>query len=249
MKAMIGVGIFEKEDMIEWHLRGISENFPQGTEVVFYFEACKDGSEAQFDKLAPEILIGKKFSKGSYTEHLLEVGVHCWLIDRFLESDCDVLVIPQDDNRFTQSIMTSLHTLWDRYGTRLGWISGRDGYGYGYSGMVCSPFSDSNATKRCLPIGDFEEVLMMNTGPVVYFRHVVKKVGKPDTSLPWFFWDDLCLRCHENGMVNVLLSMPALHTKFGRVGNNPDLFKPELVARCLKTFQDRWRDKHGRNPL
>lgn len=249
---MVGVGVFDKVDMIGWMLEGIRDNFdPSQTEVVFFFEACTDESESEFDRLAPIVLEGWRCSKGASEDHINEVGVHCWLIDRFMESACEALIIPHDDNRFTRPLVPDLRKLRDRYGDSLGWISGRDGHGIGYADMCCSPFSKSTgAPMRALEIGTWEEVLMMNTGPVVYFRHVVEKVGKPDVSLPWYNWSDYSLRCHHAGLKNILLSMDCLHEKFGRVtANPPELYNDKLVADCLKRLNERWAPVLGRNPL
>jgi len=251
MKAMIGYGVFQKPDMFPWYMTGIRENFPPDTVVRFYHEA----TTLEFPEhvlcgfAAHDTLDGWDFAQSGSEAHLLEHGVHRHLIQQFMETDCDVLIIPQDDNRFERPLLPDLQKLWDKYGTDLGWISGRDGHGFGYEGMVCSPFSDSGAEKEKLPIGEYREVMMMNTGPVVYFRHVIEKCGWPDKDLPWYWWSDYSLHCHNHGLKNILLSMDCLHEKFGRCGSNPGLFSDELVARCLKTFNERWAPVYGRNPL
>jgi hypothetical protein len=250
MRCVIGYGVFAKRDMFRWYMEGIRENFQPETIVRFYHEACDtDDGYAEYLKLKDDVLAGWDVNSGGAPEHILEHGVHRYLIERFLETDCDVLIVPQDDNRFQRPLLPDLQKLWDIYGTSLGWISGRDGHGLGYADMVCSPFSDSNSTKTKLPIGEYREVLMMNTGPVVYFRHVIEKVGLPDPDMPWYWWSDYSLRCKQAGLTNILLSMSCLHEKFGRIGNNPDLFKPELVADCLRRFNERWSKVYGRNPL
>lgn len=249
MKAMIGYGVFQKPDMLEWYLTGIAENFPVETQVEFYFEAAKDLDHLQFEGAAIRHLAPRYWRYSWGEDHILEHGVHRLLIERFMATDCDVLIIPQDDNRFQRPLLPDLERLWEQYGTQLGWISGRDGYGFGYSNMVCSPFSDSNSTKTKLPIGDHREVTLMNTGPVVYFRHVIERVGMPDPDMAWYWWDDFSLKCHTAGLKNILLSMDCLHEKFGRVGNNPGLFNDQLVADCLKKLNERWAPVLGRNPL
>lgn len=247
MKAMIGYGVFRKPDMLQWYMDGMLEHFP-GAMRHFHFEACDNDMIDAYKALGPEFKYPHSTLSTSKA-HILEHGVHRLLIERFMATDCDVLIVPQDDNRFQQPIMVDLELLWAHYGTDLGWISGRDGHGFGYADMVCSPFSDSNATKTALPIGEHREVLMMNTGPVVYFRHVIEKVGLPDPDMPWYWWSDYSLKCHHAGLKNIVLSMDCLHEKFGRIGNNPDLFKPELVADCLRRFNERWAPVYGRNPL
>lgn len=252
MKVMISYGVYSKPDMVDWMFSGVTEHFPKDTHVAVFIEKW-DGPTEQ----AVEFGMDRHFMQwpnavymGFSVDHLLEIGIHQMLIDNFMKSDCDVLIIPHDDNRFERALIPDLEKLWDLYGVSLGWISGRDGYGFSYEGMVCSPFSQSiGAPKKQLPIGDHAAVRMMNTGPVVYFRHVIEKVGKPDAELPWFFWDDFCLRCHQAGLTNILLSMSCLHEKFGRCGNNPDLYNDQLVADCLKKLNDRWRPVYNRNVI
>lgn len=251
MKAMIGYGVFRKPDMFPWYISGIEEHFPPDTPTYFYLEAMRledlNALEASCEPQRPRWPV---YLSGSGRHHVLEHGVHRHLIERFMDTDCDVLIVPHDDNRFQLPLLPDLERLWAKYGTTLGWISGRDGYGPGYAEMCSSPFSQSvGADKECLPIGHHREVMMMNTGPVVYFRHVIHKVGMPDPDMPWYWWDDYALRCHTAGLKNVLLSMDCLHEKFGRLSDNPALGDGNLVADCLKELQERWRPILGRDPL
>lgn len=250
MKALVGIGIHRKPDMLPWLLGGIRDHFP-GCPTFVYMEAADHEMHKAWDD---NVTVGEfrdmdlRMEHG--TAHILEHGVHRLLIERFMHTDADVLIVPQDDNRFERPLLPDLQKLWDQYGTTLGWISGRDGHGLGYEGMVCSPFSDSTGSNKTpLPIGEYREVMMMNTGPVVYFRHVVEKVGLPDPDMPWYWWSDLSLRCHNAGLKNILLSMDAQHRKFGRISWNAELYEGPLVADCLKRFNDRWRPVYGRNPL
>lgn len=243
MKAMIGVGWFQKPDMIEWILSGIRENFPEGTHVSFYFEDNNYEDWAVYSKLVgvKGALEGFGSDADGAKGHILEHGVHRRFIERFMQTDFDVLIIPHDDNRFQRPLLPDLEMLWERYGENLGWIGGRDGHGDGYSNMVCSPFSQSTgAEKEVLPIGEYREVKMMNTGPVVYFRHVVEKVGLPDADMEWYWWSAMSMRCHNAGLTNILLSMDCLHEKFGRCGHNPDLYDDKLVADGLQKLRERF---------
>lgn len=249
MKPLIGIGIHRKPDMIGWLLSGIHEHFP-GVPTLVHLEAVDNDMRDAWDRdVTNGALSTMPIERTESEEHLLEHGVHRLLIQKFMQTDCDVLIVPQDDNRFERSLIPDLEKLWSIYGTDLGWISGRDGHEIGYENMVCSPFSDSNATKTALPIGEFKEVMMMNTGPVVYFRHVIEKVGLPDADLPWYWWSDMSLKCHHAGLKNILLSMDCQHRKFGRITWNHELYEGPLVARCLETFNNRWRPVYGRNLL
>ena len=243
MKAMVGYGVFQKPDMLRWICEGIQENFPAETPVMFYFEADNSDGQDILDVAGLGVELGLNiFPPGASDDHLLEHGIHRRLIEMFMEdTDCDCLIIPHDDNRFQRPLIPDLEKLWDKYGTSLGWISGRDGYDDGYRDMVSSPFSQSTgAVKQAIPIGEYREVKMMNTGPVVYFRHVIERVGLPDPDMAWYWWDDYALRCGQAGLTNILLSMDCLHEKFGRLSNNPELYSDVVVADGMKKLRERW---------
>jgi hypothetical protein len=252
MKPFIGIGVFDKPDMLQWILEGVRDSFPGEKTVWFYFE---DQKEYMVESLQ-EAMQATGFQPhecvwAGQIGHIYEQGIHRFFLEHFMESDCDVLVIPHDDNKFTRFLMPDLLGLWNTYGKRLGWVGGRDGYDFGYSGMVCSPFSLSDSTtKERIPVGEWREVRMLNTGPNVYFRHVVEKVGLPDPDMPWYWWDEYSLRCEQAGLQNVLLSMDCLHEKFGRVTANPaELYNDKLVADCLKRLNEKWLPVYGRNVI
>lgn len=251
MKAMIGVGVFGKQDMIEWMLEGITNCFPKGSHVVFFFEACTDKSKPNFLKLAKKKLKGYVWSHGESETHVLEHGVHSWLIDRFMESDCDVLVVPHDDNKFVNpDTADHIKKVVDQYGDKLGWITARDGHDFSYTRMISSPFSSSDMAREKVAIGEFAPRMMLNTGPVVYTRSLIEKIGKPDTSYEgWYWWTDYSLKAHQAGLTNGVLGMDCLHEKFGEVQDNPQLHDGSRVARDLKKLTERWAPVLGRNPI
>lgn len=251
-KAMVGVGVFGKQDMIPWILTGITNAFPKGTRVVFFFEACTDLSKPNFLEWAPRIL-GENYpwSYGESSQHILEHGVHNWLIQEFLKTDCDWLIVPHDDNKFVgRTVFDDVERAIAQYGDRLGWISARDGYESSYAKIISSPFSSSNAARSKLPIGQFVERSQMNTGPVVYTRSLINAIGGPSMEYEgWYWWDDYALTAKHAGRQNLLLSMDCLHEKFGSLQNNPDLFDGALVARDLARLTAKWRPILGCNPI
>lgn len=251
-RAMVGVGVFGKQDMIPWLLTGITNAFPKGTRVVFFFEACTDKSEANFLEWAPRILKDDyPWYHGSSPTHILEHGVHNWLIQEFKKSDCDWLIVPHDDNKFVgRTVFGDVERAIAEYGQKLGWISARDGYESSYSNMISSPFSASNTAGRKLPIGNYAPRSQMNTGPVVYTRSLIEKIGGPSMDYEgWYWWDDYALTAKHAGLTNLLLSMDCLHEKFGKLQDNPALFDSALVARDLARLNAKWRPILGCNPI
>ena len=251
MKFMVGVGVFCKQDMIGWLLDGITTGFPRGTKVVFFFEACTDASLPNFLALAPEKLDGYDWSWKESKEHILEHGVHCRLIDDFMLSDCDALIVPHDDNRFVDpGICGDIERVFAHYGDTLGWVGGRDGHEQWYQQMISSPFSCSDVAREKLPVGQWVERSMLNTGPMVYSRALINKIGKPGDGFEgWYWWTDYSLRARASGLKNVLLSMDCLHTKFGQLKDNKELYSGDLVARDLKRLCDKWKPVLGTDPV
>ena len=248
---MIGVGVFGKQDMIEWMITGITDCFPKGSHVSFFFEACTDRSMLNFLELAPTLLIDYSWSYDSSSTHVLEHGVHSRLISRFMDTDCDYLIVPHDDNKFVgKTIVDDIRRIMEEYGDNLGWISGRDGYERNYTNMVSSPFSSSDTARKKLAIGEYVPRSQMNTGPVVYTRKLIEKIGGPDMDYEgWYWWDDYALKAKHAGLQSVLLGMDCLHFKFGSIQNNHALFDNALVARDLKRLSTKWTPVLGYNPI
>ena len=249
MSAFLGQSIYCKQDMVGWLLEGIVNNFPTDTELVFYFEVCTDLSIENFDRLAPTVLKDYRWSKYAGDRHILEHGAHRFFIERFMESPHDVLVVPQDDTKFLRPCLNETQQVINTYGDRLGFIGCRDGYDFGHANFVSSCFSDSDLAKNKLPHGQHAPRRMLNTGPNIYTKNVVNKIGLPDPDLQWCNFDDYCLRAEQAGLTNVLLSLDVEHRKFGQFQFNHDLYNPQQVAGDLQKFRNKWRAVYGQNPL
>jgi len=222
MRVMVGLSIWNKVDMISWMLDGVIKNFPNDrTHVHAVFDNPTDGTDAAFQACAPWWLSAHGFSYSHETtdKQVFEVGGHDRLIQKFLQSDCDFLVIPQDDQKFNQSIFPALEMLFSKYGEKLGIIGGRDGFFKNYVGMVSSPFSESTKNTK-LPFGQFEERPYFNSGPIIYTKKVVQTVGSVNTNFKAFYiWDEYGYRATNSGFTNILLSMDITHIKFGRISS------------------------------
>ena len=246
MKYLIAVPVWNKEGMIEWMLRGLAENInPEEAEILFYFDACRDQSEENFKNLAPDILSEFKYSHFSGTSPQEERGCHYLLIDRFMKTDCDVMLVTQDDNRLqSQTILQDLTKLITSLGDQVGFIGGRDGYNAGYQDMISSPFSASVLARSKLPIGGYALRDSVNPGPLVYCRSLVEILGNHNPVFKtWYWWDDYSLRAKAVGLQNAVLGMDILHMKFGSFAEsetNKDL--NGWAAKDLATLRSRHRN-------
>lgn len=224
MRHVIAYSVWNKVDMIAWLLDGIVRNFsPIDTEVVFHFDVCEDDSVAAFDAMTEFWLTKRRFKWTKLVAdpakpQTREVGGHNAILRHCMaNSDAHFFIIAQDDQHFNQPITAILDVLHNTHGDRLGMITGRDGYDWGYGRFAGSFWSESALHER-LPHGEWRQRPCMNTGPLVYNRNVVSKIGYQDEEfMAWYVWDDYALRAQKAGFTNGVLGMDITHAKFGRV--------------------------------
>ncbi len=244
MKFMVGYTVWNKVDMLTWLLEGIVDCFRAAeTEVAFHFDNPLDDGDLAFDSLVPYWLNIRGGWKPEQVHKVVsrtevrELGGHNKLIDLFMASNCDMLIVAQDDQHWNQSPVLELERLAAHYGDRRGLIGGRDGYCANYGSFTGSSWSESTVQRR-LKTGEWVELPYQNSGPNVYNRHLVEKVGKLDELFTaHYVWDDYGARAIKAGFVNGILGMDITHAKFGRV----------KATTWLDASQDRARlsTKHG----
>ena len=249
-KYMIGYGVWNKRHMIGWLLEGVGTYAREARQLRFVFDSCEDESERMFDMLSEQI-IGNvarsrhiEVSKGSSGETLHETGLHNALLEHFIkETDCDVLIVPQDDQRICGPIILRMEGLLDCFGGRVGMVGGRDGYERGLSKITGSEWSESTLKDRLRP-GVWAERSFLNSGPLIYVRTVVEKVGRIDPAYEhWYAWDDYCMRCkHEHGLTNVVVGTEIRHLKFGKVPSTT-YYTDGSLKHDHDLFQRKWGDK------
>jgi hypothetical protein len=243
MKILLGYHIWCRADMLAYLLDGIVENFdPGNTELAFVLDAPKDGTDQAFEHMESFWLEHRGFKFYPYDlgyetaprkpfkytvfkpdKEVREVGGHNILLRHFVErTDCDVLVAPQDDERFNRPIHAEVQRVLEAYGPSLGIIGSRDGYSVrGEPNLASSFWSRSEAPlpdrRTWLKHGEFVERDHMNSGPISYPRHVVGRVGYLDEGFTaWCVWEDYGQRCVDAGLKNVVLGLDVTHAQFGR---------------------------------
>ncbi len=231
MKLFLAYPLFGKADMLSWLMEGIVGNFsPTDTQLGFFFDTDYDRVDAAFEHMRDFWLhcMGKpecnlrtmpfKYEAWKTDRQVREVGGHNEILRRFLASDCDLCLIPQDDIRFLAPIKHHLENLIQQVGPTLGLIGGREGYEAGPANIAGSLWADSNpGPSTWLRHGEYAFRPMMNSGPVAYPRAVVEKVGLLDEEfIAWHVWEDYGLRCEAAGFKNVVMGMDVRHAKFGR---------------------------------
>ncbi len=217
-KFMIAYGVWNKVHMIRWFLEGVAKHASDVDVVAFFFDGCVDGSEVEFDAVAKELLPASIRLIKARSEHEVdELATHNALMRVLIDdTDCDAMLIFQDDMRLERAIHHDLDGLMERYGDKLGYVGGRDGFGPGLSNFLSSVWSESILAKRRLVPGEYIECRSLNIGPVAYTRNVIEQVGLNDDRFAYAWWYcDYCARCEEAGLTNILLGTGVTHKKWG----------------------------------
>jgi len=256
-KYLLGYPVWQaRMVMLEWVMAGIKENLnPAHVEVAFYMDEWTKGDRDMFKARMAEVLPEFRVTVDGGSHEIREIGCHNWFISRLMDGDQDCLIVPQDDVRLNGATMLAdLDRVLDQYGTNIGYIGMREGYGCGYRQMMASPFDAKIAGPgpvEELPIGTWRECEMINPGPLVYPRSTVERIGSLDVSYHnWHWWSDYALRAQKHGLKNGLLSINAAHEKSGEYRASriiPD--RDDWVARDLSLLNRRWKPVMGHNVI
>jgi hypothetical protein len=244
-KYLIGYPLWNCVDMVQWILEGCATLDKSRSFFVFLFSNCPQETKDNFKKHLG-MLEGFEVAALSTDADLREGQNHNILMDYFMSTDADVLICPQDDNRFNSGrVLDDLDRLLDSYGDQAGIIGFRDGYDFFHQNIIGSAWSKSDIRKNTIPEGEWVDRKMVNTGPWAYTRHTVATIGKNDPSLPLFGFEDLCLRCVHAGKVNVCMGTDMQHEKFGRM--RPADYGSHMAIPDLQRLRDRWGPITGSN--
>ena len=221
-KYLIGYPVWTaRASMLEWLMTGILASFdPARVEIAFYMDEWTRGDRATFKRRAAEVLPAYNVTVTGGDYAICEMGCHNYFIGQLIDRDLDCLIVPQDDLRFEDSnVLTNMNGVLDKYGASIGYIGMREGYHYGNTKMMASPFDADIAGPppvEVLTAGDWRECAMVNPGPLVYPRSTVIKIGGLDVMYhAWHWWNDYALRARHAGLTNGLLAITAQHEKMG----------------------------------
>ena len=160
------------------------------------------------------------------------------------ENNYKSLIAPQDDQKIVdKSLIYNIENLYFVYRETLGMVGLRDGFEFGYQGMISSEWSESNFAKRRLSCGEFEMRPLLNDGPLIYFNHVIKKIGYHDVEnyKKFYIEDDYTARAHYTyGLVNIVMGNNLVHDRtMSSVASKH--YDDNAGEEDLKTFNARWR--------
>jgi len=221
MKIYLHYTIWNKAVHVPWICEGIRACMPMNTILDFTFENCTDNSEANLGWCRPKNVYGSIYG--------YDLRVHTstkkyrWpnvndAIDRFMRSDCDIFLSPQDDQQIQdKGLAKNLVNLFEK---ERGFVGMRDGVGgvteTGHDGHYWSSnFSKGVPSTIWLTSGQYKEVIYVNDGPIALAKETVNRVGKFDLG----FWahyadNDYSFRCHEAGLKVFVMGAEIVHEKW-----------------------------------
>jgi hypothetical protein len=215
----IHYNIWNKEKHIIPILEKIKEFVPKNSYLDFTFENIKDESLKIFEENKDEYLSDFNLQYFTSTEKYRMKNCNN-SIDRFLNSDADIFLTPQDDQFFVSSnVFQDIKNLYQKE-QNIGLVGLRDGFSRNHTNMYSSKFSVQNAMWiQWLEEGEYKLVDVVNDGPVVISKDTINKIGKFDAyNINAFYIEyDYCARCIKSGLNNYVLGSNIRHEKIGAI--------------------------------
>lgn len=221
MKPYVYYDIWNKESHIAWILDGIEKFVPRNSFIDFTFEDLQDDSEIQFNINKAKFLRDFKYRQEVISDKYRFKNVNN-AIRRFMASDCDFFISPQDDQKIQDSrLIGNIEFLYKSI-PNIGLIGLRDAISEsGFKVVASSHFSskEANTERQWLASGEYIAADIVNDGALILNKNTVNKVGLfDDVNFAAFYIEyDYCLRCKKEGLVNYLLGAELVHEKFGKI--------------------------------
>ncbi len=184
MTYTFGYTIFNKANLIPRIIGGIKDILDENDEAVFLFDACSDNSLEVFEK-------EKEALKCSVTkiislEELFETKANNKILRT---ASRDIVVLFQDDMILQDSkFKEKISRIVEKYGDSLGLLGGRTGYET--DGQPDNPRKQLKRVSNWehlerqygyrLKEGEFLERTLLNRGPLVFTKSLLKQVGLLD---------------------------------------------------------------------
>lgn len=243
MNFTIGYPIYNKGHMIDEIINGLNKNLPEeyDFQYIFIFDGCTDNSEEIFNLHKHRLKGDKKIIK---TNNLFQLKTNNILMDEF---DTDFLIIFQDDMVLTDSnFIGNIIKIYNLYQEKLGIIGCRDGFEESFTNMQGSEFSESKRT--IIKSGEFFEKSMINIGPIILTKNLIKIVGKFDEIYGKGGYEEVeyALKCkYTHNLNNILLGIDLIHSKFenkntNKISHTSNQILSNQIGTNLNIFRERW---------
>jgi len=208
LEFSIGYTIYNRQDLIKPILEGITNSFPESTEVIMHFDACTDQSIQQFQK-HKHILGDREVIVLKTKRDLFELKSNNLLIQTFTRN---ILAIFQSDMVCSDpSICDRATEIIEHLGSSLGLLGARDGFeldGEKRISFVKNKWSPSTTEGHILREDEYIRRSFVNRGPIFLTRYVLKLLGGFDEAFyPGCYDDrDFCCRAkYDYGLRNVVM--------------------------------------------
>lgn len=227
MRGYLHYNIWNKQNHIEWILRCINNFVPKDTIIDFSFEDCQDGSFELFNQYRNTYLKGFEVVI-NITNEKYRMKNFNRAIQRFLHTDCDFIISPQDDQFIQDSNLFSNTSNLINAENEIGLIGMRDGFTFDFKNYYSSHFSVMTPDfKSWLKSGEYQNVKSVNDGALALHRSTIEKVGLFDETMNVFYIEtDYCARCLKSGLKNYVLGSEFVHIKLG--GISSEVYNEEL---------------------
>jgi hypothetical protein len=216
MRGYLHYNIWNKQEHIVWILRCINYFVPKDTIIDISFEDCQDSSFDLFNQHKNELLSGYELVVNMTNEKYRMKNFNR-AIQRFLNTNCDFIISPQDD-QFIQDANLFANTInLINSEKEIGIIGMRDGFTFDFKDYYSSHFSIKTPNfKAWLNSGEYKNVKSVNDGALALHRSTIEKVGLFDESMNVFYIEtDYCARCIKSGLKNYVLGSELVHVKIG----------------------------------
>lgn len=254
MKFFVHYTIWNKGAHVPWICEGIRTAFPENTIVDFTLENCTDASELNlktiFENSNTPNYYGSLFGKPHSYRHSQKK--YRWAnvndaIDRFMLSDADVFISPQDDMQIQDKDLVRNITNFFKEKSNVGLIGLRDVIVE--NKYYSSSFSYGSPETHWLTQGDYMPVNYVNHDPVILTKETVRKVGKFDEEYIIHYVDnDYSFRCLEAGLQNYVMGAFIVHEKgeckiCGALQPS-DVWTQEVSAHDYNIYFNKWKNKY-----
>ena len=246
MKIFLHYTIWNKEGHIPWICEGIKKSMPKNTVLDFVFDNPTDNGVNQL-QIYMNLPANEYGSLRGYKCHYYVSSKKLrWpntndAIERFMKSDCDLFLSPQDDMKIQDKFLVENLTKLYQENTEVGLVGMRDGLiGNDFYSSCHSP---GGTNTKYLRSGEYQKVDFVNDGPVCLNKRTVQKVGLFDTEYWAHFGDnDYCFRCNDLGLNNFVMGAEVVHEKWGSIEAS-EVWNQEYSNHDWEVYRRKWPNK------
>lgn len=248
MKFYIHYTIWNKQDHISWICEGIKTAIPKGSIIDFVFDNCNDESINNFYDCKDLNEHGYGSLRGYDVKWFISnKKLRCPntndAIERFLKSDCDLFLSPQDDMKIQDKFLCeNLIKLYSE-NTKVGFVGMRDGFAFDGK-MYSSCHSHKTPTPTTwLRTGQYIKVKYANDGPICLSKDAINNIGLFDTEYWAHYIDnDYCFRANRLGYNNFVMGAEIVHEKWGKVQQS-EVWSQEYSTHDYELYKTKWENE------